>query len=103
MGSSLSEGGSSTQLVSGRHFSFMGLLSSPTLTEVGSERLKWGQLHFRMRRLAIVVFAEQGAQHGNAPCVSAAVSSEQTDCWQPTCSKKALQMYYPPTPYSKWC
>lgn len=40
--------------------------------------------------------AEQGAQHGNAQCVSAAVRSEQTDCWQPTYSKKALQMYYPP-------
>lgn len=39
--------------------------------------------------------AEQGAQHGNTLCVSAAVRSEQTDCWQPTYSKKAP----PPPPY----
>lgn len=55
MGSSLSEGGRNTQLVSGRHFPFIVHLSSPTLTEVGSERLKSGQPHIRMRRLAIVV------------------------------------------------
>lgn len=55
MGSSLSEGGRNAQLVSGRHFPFIGHRSSPTWTEVGSERLKSGQPHIRTRRLAIVV------------------------------------------------
>lgn len=39
----------------GRHCCFMGYLSSPTWTAVGSECLKSGQLHLRVWRLAIVV------------------------------------------------
>lgn len=107
MGSSLSEGGRNTQLVSGRHFPFIVHLSSPTLTEVGRERLKSGQPHIRMRRLAIVghfaPLSKERSMGALRVCQLRSGLSKRI-VGSPRIQRKHFRCTTPPPPiYSKWC